>query len=442
MFTQCNSPEQLETCLRNPGVLVPTFEFRLRTIDLPLDAQDLSYLSESIKVFADEQSVCATNGATARVSQSKNMEQPEYQLPADFIALGVCALAYVEPYGVAIDGNLFAYDQMCAVPPPPRDVISPDVWFNETQAWLGSNLDGAGAFIEGCPAQLDYGIATWKFVDWFFKTYRMSVGCQVSSNVHEVLNERLVDMGNCCIDTSKTGFSNTNGSIKEAVVLTNARMAQIAGTPCLIPSLGVVGLPNPSAHTLGQFKPINANVTQRFDRADDDYTVVPVRYTVQPQAFGGIEAAGAHRWFKFDVPRVIRAHRNIKITLEREIDDTPNWVRMIREGSVHICSNLSSCSPTLNEFVVGDHSYTARVRSTLARIPGGRIMIGIGLKGLLLDGSLCSDVEMLFNNMSAADAYTRYGWTGGPTTNLEPMTVMSGGLAAAAASCTTGACGG
>lgn len=416
--TACTSPEQIDMAMQNPGSLVPTFEFRIRTIDLPLDAQDISYLDTEIKVFAEEESVTTPSGAS-RMTTSRNFEQPEFQLPTDFIALGVCALAYVEPYGMGVDGNVFGPPAaVCALP---FDLLSPDVLYNEQGAFPAPGNTQFTACTTMCPAQLDFGTSTWKFADWFFKTYRMSVGCQISNGVHEILNERLIDMGNCCADTAKEGFSTAFGSYAEAVRLVNEKLIAMAGQTALLPPATAAG-PAITLNNMGLFQPLNAHAELVQNAGDNTaptgrrIRTTAERLTVQPQAFGGVQAGGAGlKWYKFDVPRVIRAHRNIKISLNRYDEDLPNWIRMIREGSIRTCDPATFCTGTTRtQIVVGDaSSYTAYARSTMARIPGGRIQIGIGLKGLILDASLCNDVESLVNNMSAAQC-AALGWKGGP----------------------------
>ena len=436
--TTCKSPEHLEQCLANPGVLVPSFEFRARTIDLPVDQQDLSYLSTEIKVFAEEQPVTGITNV-ARSTTSKNFEQPEYQLPADFIALGVCVLINVEPYGMGVDGTyLGTPDQVCALP---FDPVSPDVIFDEEDAF---NVPNRAQFslTTQCPAQLSYGHATWKFADWFIKSYRMAVQCQSASNVHEVLNERLIDMGNCCADSSKEGFSTATGDYLEAVRLVNERLLNIWGTPALYPNAPLSTIPALTAANFGLFQPLNAQaeLVQGGGGATPRRILTTAkRLAVPPQAFGGLQSAGTGgRWFKFDVPRVIRAHRNIKISLQSLPDDQPNYIRMLREAMVRPCSTPISCATDSrsHRIVVGDaSSYTAYARSTMARIPGGRIQIGIGLRGLLLDPSICSDVESIFNNMSAAECTARFGWTGGQCNSLDPQRVAAGSIGKIFGSC-------
>ena len=413
-ITQCNSLEQLETCIRNPSSFVPTFEFRVRSFDLPLDAQDVAYLGTTIKPFADEVSVINNGGTVNRSMNSKNFEQPEYQLPANFIALGICVLAYVEPYGMGIDGNLLT--TQANVLAMTKQPYSPDNYYEGFDATLVNNAGVASV----CPTILDWGSPTWTFSDWFFKTYRMSVQCQVQSNVHEVLNERLIDMGNCCVDTSKEGFSNANGDWLDACTMTNSRLRaiQLAG---LQPDLSAVGLP--AMADMGFFQPLNAKATYdvRQGVVANQMTADGLRLPPQPVAFGGVQAAGQHKWYKFDVPRFIRAHRNIKIQMERLPEDLPNWVRMVRSAGMSMNSGViptGGGAAKIGDIVVGDASYTAYLKTLRGKLPGGRVSIGIGLKGLLVDDSMCTnDFEQFINGLSAGEAADAFNWTGGPATS-------------------------
>ena len=273
---------------------------------------------------------------------------------------------------------------------------------------------------------MGHGYPTWEFAEWFLKTYRLSVNCQISNLTKEIMNERLIDMGNCCSDVSKEGFGTSNVSALSMARALNDRLNAMTAP---FPDYADANLP--AIGDPGQFSLLNYD--DWFDHADGDFHADPLNYEWERagvQAFGGPQATGTHKWWKFDVPRLIRAHRNIKITLQRSPSgqDEANWQRMIRAGAIHGCMTPMHClddSIATGTMYVGSGSTTTIVHALQAYLPHGRVQIGIGLKGLILENNMCNDVESFFGNMTGAEALEKCGWIGGPCTSPDKTKVAA-----------------
>ena len=397
----CSSVDQLESCLKRDPHMIPTIQSAIKTFELPLDQDDIDWLGDQVDPFETDGNL-AIQSKRQNLSVSSGLQMNGVQFTTDFLLMGVCLYMYVEQFQFGLDGNLFGPQQL--VLDADGCLVSPDeARFSRQPA----EVETASLL---CPAQFDWGGPTLRGGLALMQAYRMVLECPSSPNVHELVNQRLTDMGNCCLHTDVSGFGTSLASEIYYIRRVNARLQQIQlnnKIPAPIDDKTFAPGHSPMYHQLisdlGFFLPINAEV----DASGSEVSPLRMRETIS--SYGALKPSSSmHKWYKMPVPRVIPAHNNIKISLKRDYGGEAYYNRMLAEMMYMPCLNPVP-GVSCDKFEISEDSYSGYGSCCVAKIPGGQLRLGIGLKGYQLTPNLCSTITNLFDNMTEATAESLCG---------------------------------
>ena len=447
----CTSAEDLAQCITCDPTNTPVVEGNLFQTHAPISQADVNYLEGGtdptagqigIDFFQDggpQNTGDPTNPSS--FSADGGLIRAGLRFRTQFLLDAICVKLHCEPQALALDGNQFftqaAVENSGSIPTSPEE-------FNwDTFTDIAGNSHTINAGLAHCNAQLEVGSPIWRASHWALQAYRMSLQCPSSPRIHEIMNQRLVDLGNCCLGTEYEGFGTTGASEIDWVRKANFKMRSLVQNnqvPILAGGSTVSSIGNgftTNNAELGYFVPFNARQRWVYDSVRNKYQQLTEasRMKVANSAFGSpIASPGAYKYYRLAIPRVIDRDENIEITLARKPGDDEFFQRMIRELSVQACNSLI---PNVNDnvrggfgnIVLGDGaSYSSISSARYFRIPVGLWRFGIALKGWLLDANLCGSIKQRFNGMSLKEflatdegaARAKYGTAG-------PMLIKTGG---------------
>ena len=412
--SMCTTADQLAECITCDPTNMPVVEGNLFQTSAPISQGDVNFLSGGVDQnnqqtgidFFSDAGPSANTDPTNPISASRDggLVRVGLRFRTEFILDSICVKLHCEPQAMAIDGNqFFNQSQVTEVPTSPEE-------FN----WDVPLSDGT--WLQHCNAQLEVGSPIWRASHWALQAYRMSLQCPSSPRIHEIMKQRLVDLGNCCLGTEYEGFGMTDASPRDFVNNTNRKLFSLTSSAqCPIlptdPSQGISCVSNgitAANQDLGYFVPFNARQKWNMDPASPyahRYTEAS-RMKVAHSAFGSaVTSPGAFKWFRLAIPRVIGKDENIEISLTRSPQDAEFFQRMIRELSYQACSTmLPNQTRGVVAITLGDGaSYTSMTSANYVRIPAGLWRFGIALKGWLLDANLCGTVKQRMNSMSLTE---------------------------------------
>jgi len=104
----CQNIGDLAQCIATPAHAVPTVEFTVYNLELPLSQPDYNFFTQpEINVFASSATQqTATNLAPARAT-SENLTDMTLTFDVPFVMMGLCVYAYAEPFDLSVPGNCF-----------------------------------------------------------------------------------------------------------------------------------------------------------------------------------------------------------------------------------------------------------------------------------------------------------------------------------------------
>lgn len=391
-YAPCRTMGELGQCLSAPSHCVPTVEFTVRNMDLPLSKDDYDFLN------ADEINFFATSAAApnTKVASSRNLTDTTLTFDVPFILLGLCVYAYAEPYAITLEGNeFFSREAIGAWLAAGNDFPASPMNLRDVGALLGG-LFGAPALPAGVtvrPSKVEHGGAAWRAIWAFMHSRRLVMRCP-SSSYDILMDEALADIGNCCSQSEFGGFGSSKAAPLRIVKALNERFAEI----------GEVVNENGVTQESGYFFPINSE-------QDATGEIVPQRYAADLANYGRpLSMPTVEQWYRLPCPIPFPAipQPKIKISLVKENGDDPYHQRMLKEmtylRSTPLGDILGAATPTdfyLNEppAAPGDRGFAEEVL-----IPSGKIRYGIGLKGFEVRGSVCDQLMGMLEGKTFAEA--------------------------------------
>lgn len=410
----CKSLDDLQACLTSGDVsAIPTAQVNLRNIELPLSKDDAEFLAGTDATGAQTGVDFYANpsGQPQRdmygnlsISQPQGMVRSGLRFRTHFVLDSICVIAHCEPYSWTLDGNQFG----------PQNVF--DTTEKKTPVSADRRIDNQ--VIDGieaidaehtsvCNAQLEWGGPTWRAAHFFLQTYRLALQCPSAANVYELMNERLVDLGNCCMGTNYNGFGLSTASEIYGVRRVNKRLKWLTSNGQVPMIDGIDGIEG-NSEDLGYFLPFNTtNESFSGGKAIENIVREPQRMFGAPSAYGSpIASPHMYRWYRLPVPRVISPDENLEILLKRENSDNGFYQRMLQEMAFQPClSPIPGVTGQTTDITLTDGTYTSLVDTQYVRIPGGQMRIGVALKGMMIDHSLCCAIKERFNALSVRDVY-------------------------------------
>ena len=417
----CKSKEDIDRFLACDPAHMPVVEANLRNVALPLCADDYNFFlgtdsvtgaQTGVDYFANPQSGGAPFNPRS-MSRAAGLVRSGLKFRTDFILDSICVQVHCEPNAWALDGNQFS---------PQTTVDASGIPASPDLPWAGpDNPFGyytAGTAINRVNAQLEWGGPTWRAAHWFLQAFRLKMQCPSAANVHELLNERLTDLGNCCLGTSYEGFGKSKASPIMGVRLTNGRLAALraaAQFPVIAQQRLALGNGITAANQdVGYFIPFNC--TQTPNEALGLVNRTPIRMGVVDESYGSqdVSPGAASKWYRLPIPRVIEHDENIEIILQTDTAGDIDFLdKMFMEMTIMTATGNVGASPvpgvnglaeTAGTYMLGDGPYTTLAGTGYVRIPGGFMRVGLALKGFMLDANVCSSVRGYYNNLTLAEA--------------------------------------
>lgn len=381
-FLYCNTVDELIACANLPLHVYPTVEVALRNIELPLNQDDYNWVTgNEIDLFGVD--AFGDASAVRKIARGKNTTGPTFTMDTPTIVTGICVFAYGEPVSTVVEGNSFF--PRATIAGLDRTPASPINLRRDQLANLfpGGNLP---AGVTACPSQLDWGGPTWRFIWAFLNAFRLRFDCP-NSAYDTIMNERLVDVGNCCSLVDFSGLSDARMPASFITRRMNARFANITmptsdGT---YDSAGAVTDP-------GAFIPINAE-------QNSDGEITPNRGVANEAAYGRPAALPAvETWYRLPFPMPLDTNTKIKLILDKAPGDEDYFQRMIDEGVMRGCvgpvPGLDQAFRIEENGVEDDDGGYAG----FTNIPGGMLRLGLGLKGFQVREGVCHQFKRAVNN--------------------------------------------
>ena len=413
----CKTLEELQSCLQSGDFsAIPTAQTNLRNFELPISKDDADFLSgedaygeaDGIDFYLNPTDSMPQRDANGNLSMSvaQSLIRSGLRFRTDFVLDAIAVIAHVEPYAWMLNGNRWNLGQ---------DAFDGSLFAN-TDSPLYPN--GGAEVIGGVPtvssAQLEWGSPTWRAAYYFMQTYRLAMLCPDAANAYELMNERLVDLGNCHMGTTFNGFGESGASEIYGVRRVNKRLKWMTDHN-QVPQIPFTkdGTPFAKDADLGYFLPFNEDQEVRVTRSGCRCNGDPTRMMNASSAYGSAEASPYMcQWYRLPVPRVISHDDNLEILLKRDISDSAFYQRMLQEMAYHDgMSPIPDVSGLTTKVQLstgigwtdGDQC-PYQMDTTMYRIPGGQMRLGLALKGHLIDRSLCCQIKNGFNAMSSVEA--------------------------------------
>lgn len=377
----CDNINQLNAMLGLPLGLQSTVEFALKDFELPLSREDAEYLDHNttIDLFG------LPRAFKSNINSSSNLSYFGFTVDQPMIVTGLCAYGYAEPHAALVEGNQFGpqadIEALAAIPASPINLR------NQVAA-LTALLGAAPGNVVASPAHLEIGGPTWNFLWAYLQAFKLVMECP-HSKLETVLQERLIDVGNCCSLVDFSGFGSSEMSHLYWVRRLNARLNDIqhADLPGLPGYAGTTANADP-----GYFLPITAEQNAQNEITPNRTTGVARSYG-KPQAFG---ESYAERWFRLPYAMPLDENTKIHLTIERDSDSDGNAVyfnRMMEEGCMKSRLGPIPAVPTHVNFPIDEAEAAADPaggHADFTQIPAGLVRIGLGLKGVFCRPNVCN----------------------------------------------------
>lgn len=374
-FMYCDTVDELIACSALPLHAYPTVEFAMRNVELPLNENDYNWItSNEINLFSVDS--FSSQGRNHRIARSKNTTGPTFTVDTPIVVTGVCVFAYGEPYSTVVEGNQFsprsAMADAATIPASPINL--------RRSQWAKLCPGGEqGDFTGVCPAQLDWGGPTWRFIWAFLNAFRLRFDCPHSA-YDTLINERLVDIGNCCSLIDFSGLSDAKTPHNFITRRMNALLSDIDMPNSPSTSDGASAITEP-----GYFIPINCE-----QNADGEIT--PNRMVANDAAYGRPAALpSVETWYRLPFPMPLDTNTKIKLVMDKAEGDEDYEQRMLDEGLMRKCEGPVPAAQTGN-FRIDEAQHDADDDGGYAgftQIPGGMMRLGLGLKGFQIREGVC-----------------------------------------------------
>jgi hypothetical protein len=378
-FMYCDTVDELIACSALPLHAYPTVEFAMRNVELPLNESDYNWItSNEINLFGVDS--FSAQGLNRRIARSKNTTGPTFTVDTPIVVTGVCVFAYGEPYSTVVEGNQF-FPRSIFNSGGAHNAYIPASPINLRSNQL-ANLFNGGSLPSGasaCPAQLDWGGPTWRFIWAFLNAFRLRFDCPHSA-YDTLINERLVDIGNCCSLIDFSGLSDAKTPHNFITRRMNALLQDINMPDSPSTSDGASAVTEP-----GYFVPINCE-----QNADGETT--PNRMVANDAAYGRPAALpSVETWYRLPFPMPLDTNTKIKLVMDKAEGDEDYEQRMLDEGLMRTCESPIPATASGNfrldeadQDPDDDGGY-----GQFTQIPGGMMRLGLGLKGFQIREGVC-----------------------------------------------------
>lgn len=378
-FYYADTVDEILALAQLPLHAYPTVECAIRNIELPLNEADYNWVtSNEINLFGIDNFL--GNLSRQTMTYGRNMSQPTLQVANPVVITGVCVYAYGEPFSTVVEGNNFG----------PRSAVQgldnlPASPINLRDSQKDALIPGAEKTFDSeslttlCPSQLDWGGPTWRFIWAFLNAFRLRMECPHSS-YENLINERLVDIGNCCSLVDFSGLSDARAPHNYITRRINARLAGIDLPTSMATFDGASAVTDP-----GYFVPINCEQNADGEISPNRMTAVEAAYG-RPAAMPAVEA-----WYSLPFPMPLDPNTKIKMILEKASGDEAYETRMLDEGLMRQCEGPIPALPS-GRFPIDEDAHDADPDGGYAgytTIPGGQMRLGLGLKGFEVREGAC-----------------------------------------------------
>lgn len=375
----CRTMNDITSCLCADTHCVPTVEFTVENLNIPLDAAGYEFFNApEINLFAAGRQT-NQSGRPATRAMSKALSEPTISFDQPFVMLGLCVYAYAEPFALTIGGNQFnpqsAFAAAGHLPASPMNLRNA----------LVPGLFGAGGFAGTVsPAQIQHGSPLWNAIWAFMHAYRLEMFCP-TSGYELLMDESLADIGNCCSQMAYDGFGTSHGSHIKIARDLNDRLAGID-----MPSQSGFGA-DP-----GYFVPWNC---EQFN----DGQIAPEVYVADPVAYGRpISMPAVEQWYKLACPIPFPSVPQPKLQIKlRKVDGDQDYsARLIQELMAY--SNMSPVNGINPRFPLNDGAIVGDEEGYggMTIFPHGQLRIGLGIKGFEVRESVCTGLLEAYKGKS------------------------------------------
>jgi hypothetical protein len=376
----CNSIDELIRVARMPLSAYPTTQNAVWEIDFPLNKADYDALSGvEINLFGVDTDIQQTS-TSKKISYSSNMTGPTFTVDNPFICVGICVMIQGESVSTQIEGNNYGpksyLESLSNNPASPLNLRHQTVLL---QALMGTEEDLPSDFT-ACPAVLDWGGSTWRFIWALLQAWRIVFDCP-HSGFEKIIDERLSDVGSCCSHTAFQGFGDSDHPLMYITRRINHRLASIT-LPDDLNSADEYA----SFTESGYFYPLNSE-------QNSDGEISPYHYQKDRAAYGcPFQFSQYETWLRLPIPMPLDSNTKIKLKMERRSNaDDSYWKRSLDEGTMRKCAgpvpNVASCN-----FPIAETDQTPDPDGGISCqtiIPGGQVRIGLGLAGFQVREGTC-----------------------------------------------------
>ncbi|MFA5053211.1 MAG: hypothetical protein WC565_04095 [Parcubacteria group bacterium] len=375
---KCNTVDDMLAMSRLPLSVYPTLLSAVRNIELPIDAEDYSWLTgNEVQVFQ----VAESN--TRKFSRS-NLTAPTFTPDDPIIVTGVCVFCYTEPYSTVVEGNSFGPASAITETPASPINLRGGAFIN--QLFQGGALPAGVDLTSISAAQLDHGGATWRFMWALMHAMRLEFKCP-NSSLETIMNERLIDIGNAC---SRVEFNGLSDAKTPHTFITRRYNARAASDPTM-PAAGTEAYDNPDAVAhLPYFVPVNCEQTA-------DGEIVPNRMVATDAAYGQPNALPAvETWYRLPFPMPLDTNTKIQMYMEPGAGDEDYRTRMIDEAIIRAAEGpIPGVAGTFPLSENGDDNIGL---ANFTQIPTGMVRVGLGFKGFQVREGVCSQWKRVLSN--------------------------------------------
>lgn len=240
----CASAEDLAQCITCDPTNTPVVEGNLFQTHAPISANDVTYLSggtdvtsaqTGIDFFSDNAVGTATDPTNQlALSADGGLVRAGLRFRTQFLLDAICVKLHCEPQQYSIDGNQFftqAAVEAFGLPTSPEEFN----WDAFTD--LSGNRHVINTGLTHCNSQLEVGGPILRASHFALQAYRLSLQCPLSPRIHEIFNQRLVDLGNCCLGTEYEGYGTSEASARDMIRKANLKLRALT-TNAQCPVLG------------------------------------------------------------------------------------------------------------------------------------------------------------------------------------------------------------
>jgi hypothetical protein len=378
---KCNSIDELIKVARMPLSAYPTTQFALWNIEFPLNQEDYSRLAgEEINLFGVNENLQQTPGSNV-IAYSSNMTGPTFTVDNPFIVVGICVMLQGEPVSTQVEGNQYGpKDYMESLSENPASPLNLRNQVALLQALMGTDEDLPENFF-ACPAVVDWGGSTWRFVWAMLNAWRIVFECP-HSGFENIIDERLADIGSCCAHTSFQGYGDSDHPLMYITRRVNARLSAITLPAQLMATADGYA---PVAES-GYFYPLNSE-------QNSDGEITPYHYLKDRAAYGcPFQLSQYETWIRLPIPMPLNTNTKIKLTLNRRKGDTTYWQRTLDEAIMRRCvgpvPGFDHCNFPINETDQTPDPNGGIACQTI--IPAGQVRVGLGLAGFQVREGTCA----------------------------------------------------